>query len=115
MAVSFIFGKGSISTSENKIVGVVDNTLSQDLSKVIKNNEMIDKDEYAKTIKNAQESAYKSMSPTTLSSGSKALEILEQLKTGNTLIYRQVAGNVESQASVISLDGFNEAAAKCGL
>ncbi|OUR77768.1 hypothetical protein A9Q83_09625 [Alphaproteobacteria bacterium 46_93_T64] len=105
----------TIFPSETKIEGEIDNSYMQDLSKVMKGNPNINQEAYAQMMKNTQMSAHQLMSPSTMASGSKAIAILDQMKSGTNLIFRQSSANIKSDPNKISLAGFGEALKKCGI
>ncbi len=105
----------TIEVTETHVTHVPNKNLGYDLSKVIKNDDLVDKDAYAAAIQNAQKTIVQTMSPKTMASGAKAKAILHQLKTGKSLIYRQFAQNVPTQPAVVSLKGIDAELAKCGV
>lgn len=58
----------------------------------------------------------RSVSPYTAATGAKAREIIDQMKTGNRVIYRTLGANAASTAGEAALGAeFNQAIADCGI
>ena len=63
----------------------------------------------------SQSSLAAMLAPYTVATGEKADSLLRAMKGGWNLLYRQNLGATVGQTITVSLDGFKEAAAECGL
>lgn len=83
---------------------------------LLKNNPQVDAAAFAEMQKSSMGRMSSMMSPRTLATGDKAQQILAQMKSGKTIMYRKVTvGTVTSDPVSFPLDGLNAALAQCGL